>query len=98
MTATAPVPISYWTIDEQTLGVLVVSGPPASHSCAIEQMGETTDQVLIRAECRSPVFGGGSTMAGYRYEFTVALTQPLGNRRVLDGAGEPGTLCLSRCP
>ena len=98
MTATAPVAISYWTIDARTIGVQVISGPPASHSCAVAKTEETADQVLIRVECRSPLVGGGSTMAGYKYEFTVSLQQVLGGRRVLDGLGQPGILCDARCP
>ena len=48
-----PVPISYWTVDEQTLGVVVLAGPPASHSCAVVNTEETAEQVQNRVECRS---------------------------------------------
>lgn len=96
MTASRLVPIQYWQIDEQTLGVVVESGPPASTSCEVVKSDETTDEVHIRAECRTPVFGSG-TGAAYRYELRVALAQPLGGRRVLDGLGQPGALCQSPC-
>lgn len=98
MTASRPVPINYWMIDGRTLGIQVISGPPASHPCAVAKTEETADQVLIRVECRSPLVGGGGTLAGYKYEFTVSLQQALGGRRVLDGLGQPGILCDARCP
>lgn len=96
MTASRSMPIKYWQIDEHTLGVLVESGPPASTSCEIVKTDETSAEVRIRAECRSPVFGS-STGAAYPYELRVTLTQPLDSRRVLDGHGEPGVLCQSPC-
>ena len=44
MTASRPVPIKYWQIDQETLGLIVESGPPASTSCEVVKTDETTDE------------------------------------------------------
>lgn len=67
--------------------------------CGIATTVESTDRVQIVAECREPFVPPGNRSAlGIPYEFVVALDEPLGGRRVIDGLGSPGERCpVPRC-
>jgi hypothetical protein len=92
----SPKAISYWLVDERTLGIEVIDGP--SSSCGIAGTEETTTDVRITAECRSPVLSAGSTAVGYPYDLNVQLRAPLGSRVVLDALGTPAKRCaMPRC-
>lgn len=84
--------IDYWTVDDLTLGVGVVGG---SHdSCYIVETAETASEIRITAECREPFFPGfGAAAVGKTYPFEVHLSEPLGERVVLDGVGNPANPC-----
>ncbi len=86
-------PFVYWVIDEGTLGVELVSGPAESYSCSIARTSEAGEQVQIFAGCREPIMGGAGPSVGIVWEFTVRLETPLGERRVVDGLGNPARVC-----
>jgi hypothetical protein len=88
-----PMPISYWVIDDRTLGVQVMDGPDSR--CRIAATDETATEVRVRVECQEPFPGTGSTAAGYLYEFVAHLQAPLAGRRVLDGSGAPAEPCAT---
>jgi hypothetical protein len=86
---------AYWVIDESTLGVEVNSGPAESYSCSIARISEAGEQVQVFAGCREPIpaLGGSGPSIGIVWEFTVRLETPLGERRVVDGLGNPARVC-----
>jgi hypothetical protein len=89
-------PISYWVIDERTLGVQLIGGLNAS--CSIARTEEATKDIRVVAVCREPFFTIGSTAEGYPYDFVVSLEAPLADRRVLDGLGNSAERCETpRC-
>jgi hypothetical protein len=79
----------YWVIDETTLGVEMISGPAPSYSCSIARTSETVEEVRIFAGCQEPIMGGSGPSVGIVWEFIVPLESPLGQRRVVDGLGDP---------
>lgn len=83
----------YWVVDETTLGVEVISGSAPSYSCSIARTSETAEQVQIFAGCREPIGGGSGPSIGIVWEFIVRLETPLGERRVVDGLGDPARVC-----
>lgn len=89
----APMPISYWIVDDRTLGVRVMDGPASE--CGVDAVQETTREVRVRVECHRPLLSAGSTAAGKIFDFVVALQAPLADRVVLDGSGLPAKLCAS---
>ena len=90
------VAVTYWVIDDHTLGIQVIHGPRSS--CAISQIRETATEVAIHAECRSPFPSLGGNSAGYPYEFVVTLQAALASRAVVDEEGQPAILCVAvRC-
>ncbi len=88
-----PMPISYWVIDDRTLGVQVMDGPASR--CGIAATDETETEVRVRVECKEPFLSTGSTAAGYLYEFVAHLQAPLADRAVLDGSGLPAEPCAT---
>lgn len=93
-TAQAPAqPISYWLADGRGLGVQVIAGPRSF--CGIASVDQTSSEVRVRVECREPLLTSGSSAAGYPYYFLLRLEAPLGGRRVIDGDGNPGTICTT---
>jgi len=89
----APMPISYWVLDDRTLGVEVMDGPASM--CAVDATQETTREVRVRVECHRPLLSAGSSAVGKIFDFVVALQAPLADRAVLDGSGLPAKLCAS---
>lgn len=83
-------PISYWLGDGRTVGAQVIAGPRSF--CGIVSVDESSSEVRIRIECRDPL-GVGSSAIGVPYGFLIQLQAPLNGRQVLDGDGNPGTLC-----
>jgi hypothetical protein len=81
--------LGYWVVDETTLGVEVISGPAPSYSCSIARTSETGEEVRIFAGCQEPIMGGAGPSVGIVWEFIVPLEAPLGERRVVDGLGNP---------
>lgn len=91
-------PISYWVVDDRTLGVLVLDGRIGG-SCAITQVEETAATIRVRAECDQPWLSLGGTAALQRHEFTVALDADLADRAIVDGNGEVAERCRKAgCP
>jgi hypothetical protein len=88
--------ISFWSIDDQTLGVQVIDGE--NSTCEVTSVTESSLEVRVAVECRGPLFSAGSTGAGYPHDFSVHLQEPLGGRRVLDAFGSPARQCEeARC-
>jgi hypothetical protein len=88
--------VSYWIIDDQTLGVMVLGG--VGDSCALVRAEETADEVRVVAECREPFVWLGRPLLGIPHDFVVTLGQPIAARRVVDGFGNPAEHCpLARC-
>jgi len=83
--------IDYWIVDDQTLGVGVVGG--IHETCSITKTTETAVEVRVTAQCREPFFPGAGTAVGFEYEFVVRLDEPLDNRVVVDGSGNPAHRC-----
>lgn len=88
----SPMPITYWVIDDRTIGVRVIDGPSSVCDMAAS---ENTTEVRVRVRCRRPFISVGSTGAGYHYDFVVQLEVPLADRTVLDGSGMPAKRCAT---
>lgn len=92
----APMPISYWVMDDRTLGIQVMTGPGSE--CGIAATEEMTTQVRVRVECRLPLLSAGSSAVGVLHDFVLPLRSPLADRAVLDGSGLPAKRCpTTRC-
>lgn len=89
----SPMPISYWVVDDRTLGVQVMSG--AGYTCGIDATEETTTEVRVRVDCRGPLLSTGSTAVGILHDFVVPLNAPLADRAVLNGSGLPAMRCAA---
>lgn len=87
----SPMPISYWVVDDRTLGVQVMAG--AGYTCGIEATAETTTEVRVHVECRGPLLSAGSSAVGVLHDFVVPLSAPLADRVVLNGSGLPAKQC-----
>jgi hypothetical protein len=88
----SPTSIEYSAIAPATLVVRTVCGPPPNSSSDLAKVVETSTQVQVFAECRSPRLGSGPAV-GYGYFFTIQLGAPLGSRSVVDGLGQPAGQC-----
>lgn len=86
-------PISYWVVDDRTLGVQVMSG--AGYTCGIDATEETTTEVRVRVDCRGPLLSAGSSAVGILHDFVVPLRAPLADRAVLNGSGLPAKRCAT---
>jgi len=84
-------PVSYWVVDDHTLGVLVVDAP--NIKCAVSAVGETSQEVRIVAACAEPFLSTGSAGAAQRSEFQVNLSSPLADRSVVDAFGNAAAHC-----
>jgi hypothetical protein len=92
----AAMSISYWIIDDRTIGVEALDGP--NETCAVARTLETSTDVVVVVECQRPFLSAGSTGAGYPYQFVVPLETPLAGRTVLDAFAAPAALCAAaRC-
>ncbi len=89
----SPVVLSYWIVDDRTLGVQAMEGP--NEACAVASTLETTTEVRVRVECAKPILSAGSTGAGYLYKFVIPLAMPLADRAVIDGTGMPASRCVT---
>ena len=87
----SPMPISYWVLDDRTLGVQVMDGPAST--CRVDATQETTTEIRVRVECRRPLLTAGSSGVGKLFDFVVPLQAPLAGRAVLDGSGLPAKRC-----
>ena len=83
--------VSYWTEDNRLLEVWVVSGP--NRSCAEPDVLETDDVIKISAMCAEAVIPAPEQGSLHRHRFEVRLEQPVGNRSVVDGQGQPAEAC-----
>jgi len=91
-----PKSLSYWVVDEHTIGVQAIDGRNAT--CWLASVDEATSQVRVDVECHPTVVIGSSTAEGYPYDFTVPLRDALGDRRVPDALGTDSVLCTApRC-
>jgi hypothetical protein len=84
-------PLVYWTIGDQTLGILVGDGPGLG--CAIASVDESSDAVHIHAQCWERVVPVPQEGIFQSYVMEVTLQAPLGTRSVFDGTGHFGDLC-----
>lgn len=89
----SPMPISYWVMDDRTLGVQVMDGPGST--CGLVATEETTTEVRVRVECRRPLLSAGSSAVGILHDFVLPLKAPLADRTVLDGSGLPAKRCAT---
>jgi hypothetical protein len=88
--------LSYWVIDDRSIGVQAMDGRNAT--CWLASVAETTAEVRVDVECNPQVLIGSSTAEGYPYDFTVPLLAPLGDRRVVDALGTESVVCTApRC-
>lgn len=85
-------PVSYWIVDDRTIGVMVLDSRP-DNSCAVRHVEEAPETIRIMAECPEAWLSTGSTGAAYRYPFTVELRDDLADRIVVDGAGHVAERC-----
>ena len=76
----------YRVINERTI-LIEVGGPPSSWT-RVTQVTETSSQVRITVESLD-LTPGPSLASLKRFEFTVQLAQPLGDRVVVDGESNP---------
>jgi hypothetical protein len=89
-------PVSYWVVDDHTLGVLVLDAP--SIKCEVTDVDETSREIRIVANCAEPLLSTGSAGAAHRNEFQITLDGPLANRAVIDAFGHPADRCSTlRC-
>jgi len=86
--------VSYWAIDDRTLGVIVLDA--LSIKCAVSDVTETAQDVRIDANCAEPFLSTGSAGAAQRNEFQIELENPLANRSVFDGLGNPARRCSTQ--
>ena len=89
-------PFAYWTIEERTLGIVVAEG--IYIECEVVQVDEATDAVRIWAQCLEPLLPVPMAAALSLNVFRVSLQAPLAEREVIDGSGNPGTLCQKPAP
>lgn len=83
--------ISYWIVDPQTVGVQVLAG--RHEWCSVVKSTETASEVRITAECRDSFLPKQGSAVGIPISFHVGLAEPLGDRMILDGLGNPGIRC-----
>lgn len=88
--------IGYWSIDDRTLGVVVLDSP--NLSCAVAGVDESVDAVRIHARCNERVIPVSGTGMAQQYVFQVALQVPLAGRSVYDGTGTPAQACQKPAP
>ena len=87
-------PVSYWMIDDHTVGVFVEAGP--SDTCGLLPY-ESGSEVRLTVRCRGPLLSAGSSAVGYPRYFEVPIITVVGSRSIVDGSGNDATKCASRC-
>jgi hypothetical protein len=88
--------LSYWVIDDRTIGVQAINGRNAT--CWLASTAERPTEVRVDVECHPLIQLVGSTAAGYPYNFTVTLGAVLGDRRVVDALANEAVMCVApRC-
>jgi|SRR5690349_15712834 hypothetical protein len=91
-----PQRLSYWVVDDRTIGVQAINGRETT--CWLATTTESAAEVRVDVECHPQLQLGAGTAEGHPYDFTVALDAPLGERRVLDALGTESVLCsVPRC-
>lgn len=88
--------LGYWSIDDQTLGVVVIDAPYLM--CGITGVEESSNAVRIHAQCGHALIAQSSTGMAQQYMFQVTLADPLGDRAVEDGSGKPPVVCRDPAP
>ena len=88
--------LSYWVVDDRTIGVQAIDGRDAT--CWLASSVESTTDIRVDVRCHPQLQLGAGTAEGYPYEFQVPLTSPLGERAVVDATGNASIPCVApRC-
>src|SRR5689334_20550711 len=66
--------LSYWVVDDRTIGVQAIDGRNAT--CWLASVVETTAEVRVDVECHPQLHLGAGTSEGFPYDFTVPLEAP----------------------
>lgn len=88
--------LAYWIMKERTLGVVVADG--IYIKCEVVRVDEASDSVRIWAECLEPLLPVPMAAALTLNVLRVSLQATLPERSVLDGSGNPVTLCHKPAP
>jgi hypothetical protein len=86
-------PVSYWVVDERTLGAMVIDAPGVP--CLIAHVAETDQEVRVTAECQRAVPSPGRSGPFQFNEFVILLQSPLGDRLVFDANGFRADRCAN---
>jgi len=87
-------PVAYWQIDDHTLGILVGGGYQIG--CSVVSVDEESDPIRIDAQCFDRLIPAPNAAMLQPYVMQVSLVDPLGERKVVDGLGDPAQVCPSQ--
>jgi hypothetical protein len=87
-------PLAYWSINDRTLGVVILDAP--NLSCGIARVDESSDAVRIHAQCQERVIGLAGTGIAEKYLLQATLKAPLAARTVYDGSGNLAIMCQAQ--